>query len=182
MKRPPSRVRILAHGSGRGKPPAGLAARILNRSALGPHPLHAPPRWMQLNPMWPSTPALSVQLRCNSYQVQQAGVQEMTRRQVGLFDGLSSAERDNMLYGYFSAATDVGGHFPPVRSFARIFFWRRNVQVFASNPGAPRISAVLTNPKFSAGVRRARFRPGLRPGPRRQARRAGGDSGVNGAR
>ena len=85
-----------------------------------------------------------------------------------------------MLYGYFSAATDVGGHFPPVRSFARIFF-RRNVQVFASNPGAPRIDVVLTNPKFSAGVRRVRFGPGFRPGPRRQARRAGRDSGVNGA-
>ena len=105
----------------------------------------------------------------------------MTRRQVGLFDGLSNAERDNMLYGYFSAATDVGGHFPTVRSFGRIFFRRRNVLVFSSNAGAPRISAVLTNPKFTVGVRLTRLAAGLRPGPRRQARRASRDSRVNGA-
>ena len=92
----------------------------------------------------------------------------MTRRQVGLFDGLSNAERDNMLYGYFSAATDVGGHFPTVRSFARVFFRRRNVPVFSSNADAdaPRINAILANPKFTVGVRRTRLGAGLRPGPR----------------
>ena len=99
----------------------------------------------------------------------------MTRRQVGLFDGLSNAERDNMLYDYFSAATDVGGHFPTVRSFARVFFRRRNVPVFSSNADAPRINAILTNPKFTAGVRRTRLEAALRPGPRRQARRASRD-------
>jgi hypothetical protein len=99
----------------------------------------------------------------------------MARQQVGMLDGLSNAERDTMLYGYFLAAADVGGHFPPVRSFARVFFRRRNPQVFASNAGAPRINVLLIDP---AEVRRARFRPGLR----RQARRADRDTGVNGAR
>lgn len=96
---------------------------------------------------------------------------------MGLFDGLSNAERDSMLYGYFSAAADAGGHFPSARSFARVFFRRRYVQVFASNAGTPRISAVLIDPKLTAGVRRARFWPGFR----RQAGRADRDSGVNGA-
>jgi len=104
------------------------------------------------------------------------GVQEMTRKQVGWFDGLSNAERDSMLYGYFSAASDVGGHFPPVRSLARIFFRRRNLQVFASNVGVAKISVLLIDPKLTAGVRRTRFGPGLWPGRRRQARRVGGCS------
>lgn len=104
----------------------------------------------------------------------------MTRHQVGPLDGLSNAERDTMLYGYFAAAADVGGHFPQVRSFARIFFRLRNLQVFASNAGAPR-NVVLIEPKLTAKVRRVRFGPGFRPGPGLQARRAGRDSGVNGA-
>lgn len=102
-------------------------------------------------------------------------MQEMTRQQVGWFDGLSDAERDSMLYGYFSAASDVGGHFPPVRSLARIFFRRRKLEVFASNVGVAKISVLLIDPKLT-GVRRARFGRGLWPGPRRQARGAGGCS------
>ena len=90
----------------------------------------------------------------------------MTRKQVGWFDGLSNAERDSMLYGYFSAASDVGGHFPPVRSLARIFFRRRNLQVFASNVGVAKISVLLIDPKLTAGVRRAlRAWPLARPSP-----------------
>jgi hypothetical protein len=50
--------------------------------------------------------------------------------------------------------------------------------VFSSNAGAQRINAVLTNPKFTVGVRRTRLGAGLRPGPRRQASR---DSRVDGA-
>ena len=42
----------------------------------------------------------------------------MTRQPVGLFDGFTNAERDDMLYGYFSAASEVGGHLPQVRGFA----------------------------------------------------------------
>ena len=106
---------------------------------------------------------------------------EMTRQQVGLADGLSSANQSDMLYGYFSAAADVGGHFPPVHSFAKVFFRRRNVQVFASNAGASRISVGLTDPGFNAGFHRARFLPGFRFGSRRRACRAGRDSGVIGA-
>jgi hypothetical protein len=106
---------------------------------------------------------------------------KMTRHQVGSLDGLSNAERDTMLYGYFAAAADVGGHFSQVRSFARIFFRRRNLQVYASNAGAPRVSVVLIDPKPTAKVRRVRFGPGFRPGPGLRARRAGRDSGVNDA-
>jgi hypothetical protein len=101
----------------------------------------------------------------------------MARQQVRLFDGLSNAEHDNMFYGYFSAAADVGGHFPPVRSLARVFSRRRNLQVFTSNVSALGSNALLIDPKFTAGVRRARFRLGLR----RQNRRVGRDSGINGA-
>jgi hypothetical protein len=111
-------------------------------------------------------------------QLALTGVEEMTRQQVGLADGLSSADRNEMLYGYFSAAADVGGHFPPVRSFARIFVRRRNVQVFASNAGDPGISVGLTNPDFNAGFRCARCLTGFGFGP---PRRASKDSGVNGA-
>lgn len=100
----------------------------------------------------------------------------MTRQQVGWFDGLSNAERDDMLYGYFSAASDVGGHFPPVRSLVRFFLRRRKLQVFESNVGVAKISVLLIDPKLTGGVRRARFLRGLWPGPRRQARRAGGSS------
>jgi hypothetical protein len=80
-----------------------------------------------------------------------------------------------------AAAADVGGHFPRVGRFARIFFRRRNLQVFASNAGAPRVSVVLIDPKLTAKVRRVRFGPGFRPGPGLRARRAGRTSRVNGA-
>jgi hypothetical protein len=109
------------------------------------------------------------------------GVQEMTCQQIALSPGLSDADRDNMFYGYFAAASDVGGHFPPIRSFARIFVRRRNLLVFTSNAGAANNSVLLIDPKLTAGGRRTRFGPGLWPGPRRQARRVGGGSRVNGA-
>lgn len=104
------------------------------------------------------------------------GCGEMARQQVRLADGLSNADRNDVLYGYFSAAADVGGHFPPVRSLARVCFRRRNVQVFVANAGNPRISAGLTDPNFNAGFRPARFRFG----PRRRVRRVGRHSGVDG--
>jgi hypothetical protein len=53
--------------------------------------------------------------------------------------------------------------------------------VFSSNAGAPRINAVLTNPKVTVGVRLTRLGAGLRPGARRQAARTSRDSRVNGA-
>ena len=106
-------------------------------------------------------------------QFVQAGVQEMTRPQVGFFDGFSDADRENRFYEYFSAVSDAGGHFPPVRSFARIFFPRRKLQVFTSNAGAATISVLLIDPKLTMGVRRARFGPGFWPGPRGQGRRVG---------
>jgi hypothetical protein len=109
-------------------------------------------------------------------QLVHQGVQEMIRPQVGLLDGFAEADRDTMFYGYFSAASDVGGHLPPVRSFARIFFRRHELQVFASNAGAAKISVSLIDPKLTAGVRRARFGLGRWPGPRRQARRADRDT------
>jgi hypothetical protein len=106
-------------------------------------------------------------------QLVQADVQEMTRLQVGFFDGFSDADRENRFYEHFSAVSDVGGRFPPVRSFARIFFPRRKLQVFTSDTGAATVSILLIDPKLTAGVRRVRFGPGLWPGPRRQGRRVG---------
>lgn len=101
------------------------------------------------------------------------GVQDMTRPPVGLLDGFTDADRDNIFYEYFSATSDVGGHLPPVHSFARIFFRRRKLVVFASNAGAAKISVVLIDPKLTGGVRRTRFGRALWPGPRRHARRVG---------
>jgi hypothetical protein len=100
----------------------------------------------------------------------------MTCQQIALSPGLSDADRDNMFYGYFAAASDVGGHFPPIRSFARIFVRRRNLLVFSSNAGTANNNVFLRDPKLTAGGRRARFGPGLWPGPRRQARRVGRDT------
>jgi hypothetical protein len=41
----------------------------------------------------------------------------MIRPPVGLLDGFTDADRDNMFYEYFSATSDVGGHLPSVRGF-----------------------------------------------------------------
>ena len=99
---------------------------------------------------------------------------------IGYLDGLSNADRENRFYRcYYSPASDDGGHVS-VRGLARIFFRRRNLQVFTSNADAATISVLLIDPRLISGARRARFGPGLWPGSRRQARRAGGDSGVNG--
>ena len=107
------------------------------------------------------------------------GVQEMMGQSVGFLDGLSDADRDNRFYWKYSAASDVGGHVS-VRGLARIFVRRRNLQVFTSKADAATISVLLIDPKLTSGARRARFGPGLWPGSRRQACRAGQDSGVNG--
>jgi hypothetical protein len=96
----------------------------------------------------------------------------MIRPPVGLLDGFTDADRDNMFYEYFSATSDVGGHLPSVRGSSRIFYRRRELVVFASNAGAAKISAVLTDPRLT-GVRHTRFGPGRWSGRRRQARRVG---------
>ena len=105
----------------------------------------------------------------------------MTHQQVLFSSGLSNDDRDDMFYGYFLAASDVGGHFPPINSFARIFVRRRQLQVFVSNAGAAKTSVLLMDPKLTAGSRRARYGPGRWLGPRRQAPRVDRDSGINGA-
>jgi hypothetical protein len=92
----------------------------------------------------------------------------MTRQAMGLFDGFANAERDDMLYGYFSAASDVGGHLPPVRSFARIFVRRRKLQVFMSSAGAAEISVLQIDPTLIA-----RRRVRLASRPRRRTRQGG---------
>jgi hypothetical protein len=66
----------------------------------------------------------------------------MAHQRVGLSDGFTNAERDDMLYGYFSAASEVGGHLPSIRSFARIFVHRRKLQVFMSSAGATEMSVL----------------------------------------
>jgi hypothetical protein len=93
----------------------------------------------------------------------------MTRQAIGLFDGLTNAERDDMLYGYFSAASEVGGRLPLLRSFARIFVRRRKLQVFMSSAGAAEISILQIDPTLIARRRRVR----LVPRPRRRARQGG---------
>jgi hypothetical protein len=93
----------------------------------------------------------------------------MTRQAIGLFDGLTNAERDDMLYGYFAAASEVGGHLPLVRSFARIFVRRRKLQVFMSSAGAAEISILQIAPALIARRRRVR----LVPRPRHRARQGG---------
>ena len=83
----------------------------------------------------------------------------MTRQPVGLFDGFTNAERDDMLYGYFSAASEVGGHLPQVRGFARIFVRRRKLQVFMSSAGAAQTSVLQIDPALIARRRRVRLAP-----------------------
>lgn len=81
----------------------------------------------------------------------------MKRRAVGLFDGFTNAERDDMLYGYFSAASEVGGHLPPVRSLARIFVRRPKRQVFISGAEAAAISIFQVDPTLISRRRRVRL-------------------------
>lgn len=107
------------------------------------------------------------------------GVQEMMGQPVKLLDGLSDADRDNRFYGSFVTASDLCGHVS-VRGLARIFFRRRNLQVFTSNADAAKISVLLIDPKLTSGARRARFGLGSWPGPRGQARGIGRDSGLSG--
>jgi len=107
------------------------------------------------------------------------GVREMIGQPVVLLDGLSDADRDDRFYGSFVTASDLRGHVS-VRGLARIFFRRRNLQVFTSNADAAKISVLLIDPKLTSGVRRARFGLGLWPGPRGQARGVGRDSGHSG--
>ena len=85
--------------------------------------------------------------------------------QVGMLDGFSDADRENRFYARFWTVSDEGGRFPPVRNVARIFFPRRNLQVFTSNAGAAPISVFQIDPKLITRGRRARFWRG----PRRQA-------------
>jgi hypothetical protein len=81
----------------------------------------------------------------------------VTRQPMGLFDGFANAEHDDMLYNYFSAASEVGGHLPPIRSFARIFV-RRKLQVFMSSAGATQTSVLQIDPSLISRRRRARRR------------------------
>lgn len=118
-------------------------------------------------------------MRLETDVAQVCGGQEMMGQPVGFFDGLSDADRDNRFYWNYSAASDVCGHVS-VRGLVRIFFRRRNLQVFTSNADAATISVLLIDPKLTSGARRARFGPRPWPGSRRQARRVGGDSGANG--
>lgn len=86
----------------------------------------------------------------------------MTRQPMGLFDGFANAERDDMLYSYFSAASEVGGHLPPIRSFAMIFVRRRKLQVFTSSAGAAQTSVLQIDPPLISRRRRVHLAPGRR--------------------
>ena len=86
----------------------------------------------------------------------------MTRQPMGLFDGFTNAERDDMLYRYFAAASEVGGHLPPLRSLARIFVRRSNVQVFMSSAGPAGTSVLQIDPALISRRRRARLAPIVR--------------------
>lgn len=90
----------------------------------------------------------------------------MTGQPIGLFDGFTDAARDDMLYSYFSAASDVGGHLPPVRSFARIFVRRRKLEVFLSSTVPATTSVLEVDPALISRRRRVR----LVPRSRRRAR------------
>jgi hypothetical protein len=79
-----------------------------------------------------------------------------------LSDGFTDADRDAMLYEYFWAASEAGGHLPPVRGLARIFFRRPERQVFTSSAAAARGSVLRIDPKLTAGRRRPRWWPGGR--------------------
>ena len=91
----------------------------------------------------------------------------MTRQPMGLFDGFTNAERDDLLYGYFSAASDVGGHLPPARGLARIFVRRRKLQVFTSGAGSGAVSVLQIDPALISARRRVRL------ASRRRARQGG---------
>lgn len=81
----------------------------------------------------------------------------MSSQQMRPFDGFADAEREAMLYSYYWAASEVGGHFPPVRSLARIFV-RRRVQVFVSDAGPAHGGALVIDPRLTAGTRLGRVR------------------------
>jgi hypothetical protein len=98
---------------------------------------------------------------------------------MGSLDGLSDADREARFYFYSSTASDVRGRVS-VRGLARIFFRRRDLQVFTSTTGAATVSVLRVDPRFTSGARRARFVHGLRPGSRRQITGAGADSAVGG--
>jgi hypothetical protein len=98
---------------------------------------------------------------------------------MGSLDGLSDADREARFYWYCSSASDVRGRVS-VRGLARIFFRRRDLQVFTSNTDAATVSVLLVDPKFTSGARRARFVHGLWPGSRRPGASAGADSAVSG--
>ena len=106
------------------------------------------------------------------------GVQEMMGQPVTLLDGLSDVDRDTRFYGSFVTASDLRGHVS-VRGLARIFFRRRNLQVFTSDAGAATVSVLLIDPRLTSGRRRARLAwpPAWssRSGPR-----IGRDSGLSG--
>jgi hypothetical protein len=94
-------------------------------------------------------------------------------------DGLSDADREARFYWYCSTASDVRRRVS-VRGLARIFFRRRDLQVFTSNTDAATVSVLLVDPKFTSGARHARFVHGLWPGSRRPGDSAGADSAVSG--
>ena len=99
---------------------------------------------------------------------------------IGYLDGLSNADRENRFYWrYYSPVSDDGGH-ASVRGLARIFVRRHDLQIFTSNAEAATTSILLIDPKLTSRARRPRLVAALWPGSRRQARRAGGDSGANG--
>jgi hypothetical protein len=82
-----------------------------------------------------------------------------------LFDGFTNAERDDKFYDYFSAASEIGGHLPPIRGFARILVRRRKLQVFVSSPDAAAISVLQIDPALISRRRRVRLIPGSRRRP-----------------
>jgi hypothetical protein len=97
---------------------------------------------------------------------------------MGSLDGLSDADREARFYGYSSTASDVRGRVS-VRGLARIFFGRRDLQVFTSNTDAATVSVLLVDPKFTSGARRARLVHRLWPGSGRQITAAGADSAAS---
>jgi hypothetical protein len=98
---------------------------------------------------------------------------------MGSLDGLSDADREARFYGYCSTVSDVRRRVS-VRGLARIFFGRRNLEVFTSDTDVATVSVLLVDPRFTSGGRRARLVHGLWPGSRRPVDSVGADSGVNG--
>jgi hypothetical protein len=95
---------------------------------------------------------------------------------VGVLDGLSNAERENRIYSRYSDASDAAGHVS-VRGLPRLFFRRRNLQIFTSRTDAATVSVLLIDPKLVSGTPRPRFGPGRWARSRRRALPAGDDSG-----